>query len=232
MIVLYSALFGGSDTLKPAPAGPDRCVMFTDNAALAGHGWEFIVEPRSAFTRWQARQKKTTSHLLFPDAEIVVWADASMTIMDWPRLIRDFTPGGDVACLPHPFRNNCYDEGAKCIELKIGGVRNITKALDGMRADGFAPTVLSTTGLFLRRNTDAVRRMNEFWYDHLERFGINDQVHLDYCAWKAGASRVWLAGNYLDNPYMVYDRLDHRKHRKPQYLPDPTPSDAERRFRL
>ena len=71
MIVLYTAILGGSDRLHPAPrTGADRCVCFTDDTALERnangweiHRWELIATPRR-----EAWLLRCQSHLLFPDA--------------------------------------------------------------------------------------------------------------------------------------------------------------------
>ncbi len=217
MNVLYTAIFGNSDTIKKAPAGPDRCVCFTDDPRLRKDGWEIVVRTKTDFPRWQARDHKTTPEQLFPDASFVVWADGSMTVKDWPRLLRDVGEA-DVAVLPHPDRTNVYDEGETVIRLRIGHRDAVRRALDSFREDGFAPTRLSTTGLLVRRMTPAVAEMDRLWHWHLEQYGINDQVHFDYCAWKAGVSITDLKGHYRANPYMVYDQRDHHHHRKPPFL--------------
>jgi hypothetical protein len=215
--VLYTAIFGQSDALKPAPAGPDRCVCVTDDPTLTGLGWEIDRRPASTFPRWDARAVKLTPHRLFPDATIVVWADGSMQIRDWPRLLADLGDA-EVAALPHPDRTSIYDEGETVIRLRIGDRGAVSRALASFRRDGFETARLSTTGLLVRRMTTRVREMNVFWLAHLTEYGINDQVHFDYCAWKAGVSRAWLAGHYRANPYMTYDRADHHRRRQPPFL--------------
>jgi hypothetical protein len=214
--VLYTALFGGSDTLKPAPPGPDRCLCFTDDRALSGHGWEMaystVAHPRRA-----ARALKTGAHLLFPEADRIVWVDGSMTITDWPHLVRDVGEA-ELACLPHPDRATCYEEGDTVIRLRIADPTLIRHALATYRAEGFAPTRLSTTGVLVRRQTTRTAAFNQLWRAQLDRYGTNDQVHVDYCAWRVGLPMTDLQGHYRDNPYMRYDQADHHRRRTPQFL--------------
>jgi alkaline ceramidase TOD1/glycosyltransferase MUCI70-like protein len=213
--VLYTALFGGSDRLKPAPDGPGRCVCFTDDPTLSGPGWTMtrwtVASPRRA-----ARALKTDAHRLFPAADLIVWADASMTITDWPRLLRD-VGDAELACLPHPDRSTCYDEGQTVVRLALAAPTAIARALAGYRAAGFAPTRLSTTGLLVRRQTAAVAAFNDLWQAELDRYGTTrDQVHVDYCAWIVGIPVTYLTGQYRQNPYMVYDQQDHQHRRQPE----------------
>ena len=219
MIVVYTAIFGGSDSLKPAPAGADRAVVFTDDVALCGAGWEVAIRPEAAKPRRAARVLKMSPHELFPEASCSIWVDGSIAIRDLARIIVD-AGDADVACFAHPDRSTCYDEGKTVVRLKIAHQRKVAMALELYRRDGFAPTSLSTTGLFYRRHSPTVRAFNELWREHLDRFGTNDQVHVDYCAWKTGARIRYLEGHYRDNPFAVYDRLDHHRRRRPQFLPD------------
>lgn len=220
MIVLYSAIFGSSDSLKRAPRGPDTCIVFTDDQNLAGPGWSVLARETQAKPRRAARALKMIPHLMFPDADAWLWVDGSIEIKDWPRLIRDIGDA-EIACLPHPDRSDCYAEGETVMRLKIAydvGRHQIKEALAKYRAEGFAPTKLSTTGLLYRKNTPKVIAFNELWREELNRYGTNDQVHVDYCAWKAGVEVHYLQGHYRANPYATYDKTDHHQRRKPQFL--------------
>lgn len=216
MIVVYSAIFGGSDSLKHAPTGADRCVVFTDDATLAGPGWEVVVHPTPERPRRAARVLKMAPIGLFPDAEASIWLDGSIELRDWNALMLD-TAGADIACFAHPDRSTCYDEGATVVRLQIAHPAKVNESLRTYRREGFAPTSLSTTGLFYRRHTPRVAGFNQLWRDQLNAYGTNDQVHVDYCAWKTGVTVTHLRGHYRDNPYAVYDKADHHRRRKPQF---------------
>ena len=224
MIVLYTAIFGKSDSLKAAPKGPRRCVCFTDDPILAasgftGEGWEIILSADwGATPRAAARNVKTLSHDLFHDADATVWVDGSIQIKDWP-LLMEHCGDASVACLAHPDRSNCYDEARLVVRLERANPSKVAEAIDIYRAEGFASTSLSTTGLMYRRNDPKVAAMNRLWRANLDRFGVNDQVHFDYCAWKTGVPVRHLTGHYRDNPYALYDRLDHHNRRQPQFKP-------------
>lgn len=217
MIVAYTAIFGGSDSLKQAPPA-DRAICFTDVPPVDYRGWEIVRREASAGARIAARLLKMTPHELFPNADASVWVDGSIRIHDWAKLV-SHAETHDVACLSHPDRSNCYDEGRLCIRLERANPSSVADALYLYDSDGFKPTKLSTTGLLYRKHTPDVQSFNELWRQHLDRYGINDQVHVDYCAWKSGVKIGYLQGHYRDNPYATYDRADHHLRRKPQFNP-------------
>lgn len=218
MIVVYTAIFAGSDSLKSAPAA-DRCVCYTDGDC-AGGGWEIVRVPRPVKPRAAARTIKMTPHELFPEASAWLWIDGSIAIRDYRALLAAIGDA-DIACMPHPDRKTCYDEGETVIRLKIAadkGKAQVRAALAKYRSDGFSPTALSTTGLFWRRNTPQVVAFNRLWHAELNAYGTNDQVHVDYCAWKAGIVIMHLPGQYRQNAFATYDKADHHRRRQPQFL--------------
>lgn len=220
MIVVYTAIFGGSDSLKIAPEA-DRCVCYTDGN-LAGGGWEIVRVPVPVKPRSAARTLKMTPHEIYPEADGWLWVDGSIEIRDFEALMAA-VGDAEIACLPHPDRSTCYAEGETVIRLKIAadrGKEQVREALAKYRAEGFSPKSLSTTGLFYRRNTPRVVKFNRLWHEELNAYGTNDQVHVDYCAWKVGVEIKHLSGHYRANKYAVYDRVDHHRRRSPQFLPE------------
>ncbi len=218
MSILYTSLFGGSDSLKPAPKGPDRCICYTDDPCLRGEGWVMVHWP-TKHPRHEARVIKLSSHLLFPEEKWVVWADASMEFKfgGWDRLMND-KGNHYVSCLEHPDRQNVYSEGLELLSMESqSDPKLVQRCLQHFRADGFVSLSLSTTGLLVRRLSQNVIEFNSLWRQHLDRYGIDDQLHFDYCVWKIGLKPHYLSGHYRDNPYMVYDHLDHRDRRTPRY---------------
>lgn len=216
MIVVYTAIFDQSDSLKQAPPA-DRCVCYTNDDLPTNKGWEIFQHPIMGQARKTARVLKVTPEKLFPEATASVWVDGSIQINDWSLLLTDVREA-QIASFAHPDRSTCYDEGTTVIRLKLAHPSKVLSALDAYRRDGFAHTELSTTGLFYRRHTDEVARFNRLWRKHLNSYGTNDQVHVDYCAWKTGIQIHHLRGHYRDNPYAKYDQLDHHRRRKPQFL--------------
>ncbi len=215
MIVVYTTIFGRSDSVKPAPAGADRCVCITDDKDLAGGGWEFLYHeiPPGSYARKEARIMQSRSDLLFGVESRVVWVDASCELKDLARLLRD-SRASEFAALKHPDRSDLLSEGKQTIALGQSPNGLVEQQLVRYSAEGFASQTVSTTCLFVRRHTGAVCDMNRIWEEQLIKYGMNDQISVDYSAWKA---RVRI--DYLEGSYMTYHKHDHHKRRRPGWAP-------------
>lgn len=232
MIVLYTAILGESDSLKKAPRHPDRCICFSDDpvgteqAYIDDPGfivkrnrpdWDIrlwnITEDGARRDAWRLRCESTT---LFPKADITVWVDASFVVRDFPRLIEDFRAlNVDAAAFPHHERTTCYDEGREIVRLGQSRDAIVRAQLLEYERDGFMPKSLSTTGVLIRRRTPLVNAFNRLWLQHIQRFGDNTLVSIDYCAWKVGLTIGRLQGTYPNNPYAAFDGEDHHARRRP-----------------
>lgn len=224
MTIVYTTIFGESDSLKPAPAGADRCVCFVDlwqgSSDLDQRlGWEIHLLGEPKEPRREAWRLRCIPQLLFPEADQTVWIDASFTVTDLPKLLAD-AKGSDLALLRHHRRHSCYDEGVELVSVGQSDKRDVQRQLDGYRREGFAPSSLSISCILVRRNNAKVTAFNELWDREIQAHpGDNTQLSIDYCAWKTGLKVTALKGSRLDNPYSVHDVRDHRKRRKP-YRPE------------
>ncbi len=216
MTVVYTALFGGSDRLKPAPRGADRAVLVTDQPQPRAKqmGWDVRLWPIAPEPRRAAWDVRCRPDWLALEADVTVWGDASFTWTNLPALLRD---AGDAECagFAHPHRTSCYEEGETLVSLGQASPWAIKDQLAVYRAAGYTPTGLTTAGLLVRRATPLVDAFNTAWADEIRRHrGDNTQVSLDYAAWKVGLPIRHLKGTYIDNPYVVYDGADHRARRQ------------------
>jgi hypothetical protein len=218
--VLYTAILGGCDSVKVAPAGPDQCVLFTDDKSLADprevelHGWEVRVSPPSKHPRMTSRQLRCSPHLLFPSADVVVWLDASCTMVNFAALVAA-AGSTELAALAHPDRSSCADESMKCVQLGYRSMATHTQQMREMQAAGYPFDRLTAGHLTWRRNTEKVRQFNRLWLNQIQRYGVRDQCSLDFSAWSAGLDVVHVAGSYRRNPYFQYHLTDHHRRRKP-----------------
>lgn len=216
VIVVYTTIFGGSDSLKPAPVGADRAVCFVDRPSdYAEHnGWELLAlypdNPRRA--AWHLR---CVAHELFPDASTTVWIDASFTLTNLPRLLND-AAGHPLSALKHHTRSSAYDEGREVVKVGQALDADVTRQMDAYRRDGFRPSALSISCVLVRTSSPKVIAFNTLWDAEIKSHpGDNTQLSLDYCAWKAGIGVHHLSGVRKDNPYAVHDHADHKRRRKP-----------------
>lgn len=238
MVIVYTAILGGCDSLKPAPKGADVCLCFSDNPDhLAGpNGW--TVKKWTAEDWWEldprreAWRLRSVPHQLFDgtfDPEHLVnkpfvipggystsvWVDASFALSNLPKLLLD-SSGHDLSALKHHKRSTCYAEAEEVVKVGQAEPFEVATQMAGYRCEGFNPSALSISCIIVRRNTPKVTAFNELWDAEIKKNpGDNTQLSIDYCAWKTGVGVHHLQGVRKDNPYAVHDHEDHKKRRKP-----------------
>ena len=223
MTIVFTTILGGSDSLKPAPAGADQCVCFVDDASRYQDtmGWDLReTHVGDADPRRRAWQLRCVPHQLFDQAyDRVVWIDASFTLTNLPRLLRD---AGDapIAALRHHVRTSCYEEGHTVVLSGQARAQDVTPQVSGYRKAGFKPSHLSISCILVRDRSVTAARFNETWAHEINtHLGDNTQLSLDYSAWTNGTEIRALRGTRHDNPYGVHDHADHKRRRKPYWVP-------------
>ncbi len=215
-IIVYTSILGASDSLKQAPTGADRCVCFADTMYGMDSllGWELVgvVSEQSRRDAWHLR---CIADQLFPEAQTSVWVDASFTVTDLPRLLRQ-SDGHDLAALAHHKRTSCYEEGDELIKIGQSSADHVHGQLGGYRYQQFAPSSLTIGCVVVRHHTPKVKAFNDRWDAEIKQHpGDNCQLSIDYAAWKEGLAWHHLEGTRHANPYAVHDHADHKRRRKP-----------------
>ena len=217
MIVVYTTIFGGSDSLKQAPSGASRAVCFVDDPLIymgETRGWQLQQYP-APNPRRSAWHLRCIPHLLFPAAKKTVWIDASFTLTDLDRLLMDAS-GHELSVLQHHKRNSCYAEGQELIKVGQAYAADVNRQLDLYREEGFTQSTLSISCILVRENCQRVTHFNEQWDQEIKRYpGDNTQLSLDYAAWRVGLPVHHLPGVRKNNPYAAHDHNDHKKRRAP-----------------
>jgi hypothetical protein len=214
-VIVFTAILGGSDSLKPAPADADRCVCFTDGKHRDAKGWELVQTTAAGDPRRTAWHLRCVPHDLFKGYSRVVWIDASFTLTNLPRLLHD-TGKESISALRHHERNSCYREGRRLVRNRQATGEEIEAQLAAYEAEKFQPEHLSISCVIVRDRSEAVHRFNETWDQQIQTWpGDNTQVSLDYSAWKSGLTIHCLKGTRHQNPYARHDHLDHLKRRRP-----------------
>lgn len=215
--IVFTTIFGGSDSLKPAPARADRCVCFTDDDSLRSDrkGWELAEWTVPGSPRREAWHLRCVPHKLFEAYDRVVWIDASFTLLDLPRVIRD-AGAAPVAALRHHRRSSPYAEAAELVKIGQSTKASVERQVSDYRRAGFNPPHLSISCVIVRDNSAQARAFNETWDAHITNYpGDNTQVSLDYSAWVNGFTIEPLRGTRHDNPYSTHDAQDHKRRRRP-----------------
>lgn len=220
-VIVYTTIFGGSDSLKPAPQGADRCVCFVDTPTVYpdAKGWELVGRRGVADPRREAWALRAISHTLFPDADRTIWIDASFTLTDLALLLTD-AGDAEIAALRHHARQSAYQEAAELVRCGQATPQAIDAQVKAYRAAGYPGIPLSISCVLVRTNAPAVARFNETWRTEIQRWpGDNTQVSLDYAAWRHGLTIHGLRGTRHENPYATHDHADHKRRRRPYRRP-------------
>ncbi len=178
------------------------------------NGWEYspFASPEPRRSAWSLR---CIPHKLFRDYDTVVWVDASFTVTDLPRLLRD-SAGHDLSGLRHHKRHSCYDEAVEVVKNGQSDAGDVSAQMSGYKRAGFNPSELTISCVLVRQNNPSVTAFNETWDAEIQQHpGDNTQLSIDYAAWKNGLSWHHLDGVRKDNPYAVHDHADHKRRRKP-----------------
>ncbi len=215
MVIVYTAILGGSDSLKPAPKGADVCVCLSNEPHNNSKGWDIVYANSVGDTRRWAWHLRCLPHELFAGYSTVVWVDASFTVTDLPRLLRD-AAGHDLSGLRHHKRPSYIHEGNELVKIGQSYSGDVCDQLDEYASTAYRPSALTISCILVRQNNPRVTAFNELWDSEIRKHpGDNTQLSLDYCAWKTGIGVHHLQGVRKDNPYAVHDHADHKRRRKP-----------------
>jgi hypothetical protein len=221
-VIVYTAILGGCDSLKPAPKGADRAVCFTDVKAnlVDPNGWEIQWWPEDSWQLHDARREawriRCWYHNIFlGNPTATVWIDGSFTLTDLPKLLKD-SEGHELSGLRHHKRSSCYEEAFEVVKVGQADSFDVATQMSGYRCESFNPTSLTISCVLVRQNSLKVQAFNERWDAEIKKHpGDNTQLSIDYAAWKNGLSWHHLEGTRHANTYAVHDHADHKRRRKP-----------------
>lgn len=196
-VALYTAIYGHSDWVKPAPKVPDDvpCYFYTDSVHVAREaeaaGWTPIVVPHyiatvkgsPAITAPMLAHKwwKTHPELACPDAEVSFWIDGSMEVTVGDYVTRGLEALGtdDWACVPHPARACIYPEAEYSATLtwRYDGPSILAQAefYRQFHPPGYG---LIATGANVRRHTPKVLELSHCWWIENLQWSHQDQLSL------------------------------------------------------
>ena len=212
--VANASFYGGDKNIKGIVDQPKydgvEYKLFTNRPELTkGTVWEGIYS-ETATPRLSARRIKTMIHEYVPDTNYWFWLDSNMKIqVDPNRLVNFYLEKFDICLMPHPERNNWYEE-AGIVTGRLDDAEKVKTLIHKYYSEGFVPTTLYETGCLLRRNTKEIREFNKTWWNEVYSGSIRDQLSFPYSAWKHGLAVNTFAGTNSVN--------ELRKKNKP-YLP-------------
>lgn len=192
-VVVYSALYGRCDTVKPAPV--PGAIMYCDEQAVAdiaqARGWEARVvnhgvatllgDPKITAPMLAHKWWKTHPDLVAPDAEVTVWMDASMEVTEegYVERCRDALQGDQWSIMAHPERRCIYDEATYSAVLTWRyDAAALTRQAEHYRQFHPAGWGLFATGNLIRRHTWQSIEISHAWWHECITWSHQDQVSL------------------------------------------------------
>ena len=231
-VVVYTAVIGNIDELWCAMPGMAHVqhvafvdklktetgewggvppVLLPNSQKNEGSTWEqrIVVPERDGYRR-TARHYKTLPHRYFPNADAWLWVDGNIRVRVDPLALIERYPGAFMA-LKHWRRKCLYGEAAACIALEKDVPATIRAQVARYREEGMPDNWgLPSTGVLIRRNTPAIRELNEAWWAEIEQGSLRDQISLPYVFWKLGLRWVTMPG---ESPLKGKDNFVHVKHK-------------------
>lgn len=213
--VVYTALFGGYDTLQePDAAGECEFVCFTDDPALTSRRWQIARVTRSLEPAMMNRHIKIHPHTYLAEYPVSIYVDANLKVRRDPSaLVRKYLTDTPFAAPRHPARRCVYDEIEECVRTgKIDAGAGRDQA-GRYRAEGYpARNGLTENRVLVRRHNDpAVRRLMDAWWAELLAGVPRDQISLPVVCWRQGFTIRHMAESTVCSPYFLY--RPHRQDR-------------------
>lgn len=207
-IVVYTAVFGRYDTLRPARY-PSLC--FTDGEMPPVAGWEYRTVFAGRGPKWANRHCKLLVHEHL-DMEYSIYHDGNVELLTDPReLIEKHLRDTDIAVFAHPTRTCVYEEAKACIREGKAPAIEVHPQMDRYRAESYpAHNGLAACWVLLRRHTNAVRRLNEFWWKEYAKGAKRDQLSFNYACWKLGMPYTPIPGDLFKGTSKDFQRTRHK----------------------
>ena len=190
-VVVYTAIFGGYDRLRP-PIHPDPDIdhiVFADDLLVEVPGpWIRLRNPnRFEGNRRTSRYFKTHAHELFPGYEFSVWIDGAFQLRNLTaECIGPALGTNDIAFFRHPWRNCAYEEAAADMRHQLDSPERIASAVDQLKAHQYPENSgLVEAGVIVRRQDvpSLVSAMEEWWQMILNG-SQRDQLSINFVLWK------------------------------------------------
>lgn len=204
--VVYTAIFGGRDKLQPpGKITPGwEYVCFSDER-LNCEGWQIKVIPvedRLLDPKRNSGRIKILSHEYHPNVEITLWMDANFSITcDLNQLVKAALTDHDIASFKHPGWNCIYREADQVIHFGLDDPQTVMDQVCRYRNLGYpAHGGLIASGVMLRRHTERVIKLNELWWQEVERGSKRDQLSFNYAAHQLRLTYTAWQENFCNSP--------------------------------
>lgn len=205
-IIIYSALFGYYDNLKPInKQNKFDYVLFTDIIIKNKTNWTILKIPNivnniSMNIVKKQRFIKLHPHLFFKDYEFSIYIDTTFILFGniSEFLERLITPKFDIYIFEHPSRNCIYSEILTVLKIKREKSDIALKIKNRYIKMKFPHQIgLSENCLIVRRhNKKKCIYLMKKWWEEIKNFSQRDQLSLNYILWKTGIKIKYISKQF------------------------------------
>lgn len=208
-IVVYTALFGGYDTLQEPVFGTSRCnfVCFTDDATLTSSRWTIVHLTAAGDPTLMNRHIKLHPHIYVPEYEISVYVDANLKMLRDPaELVDRYLAHSTFAAPRHHERDCVYDEIQTCVDAGKADAAVARAQVERYRSSQYPEhNGLTENRVLLRRHHDpAVSALMEAWWTELLSGIKRDQACLQVVCWRMGFTIHQMNEDVVCGRHFVY----------------------------
>ncbi len=188
-IVVYTAITGGYDDLKPPLFRDDQIeyVCFSDTKDILSNGWNIEYIHKNNDSIMQSKQFKVLPHKFFREYSLSVWVDGKFEIRsDIREYIKKYWRGNKMLCFPHYERKCIYEEASVCIERGLGNKADIIRQFCQYYSEGYPiDNGLYEMGCIVREHNDEkIISLMDRWWMEIVRCSKRDQISFPYVCWK------------------------------------------------
>ena len=209
-VLIYTSIFGDYDSLKNHPMQSVDCTFLH---------FRQPHEDLGDNPRLQAKYYKMLLHRICGvenDYDYTIWIDGSVQIRSEHFAEYMCSQAKDSwAMFDHPWRQCIYDEAEEAHDMRKYRSEPIMEQMRDYEKNGMPRNFGMTSAGIICRNTKnlSVVGLDEMWWREILKWGIKDQIPLQYVLWKTGF-RV----NKCDKPLFGNGLLSiHAGHRAEEY---------------
>jgi len=214
-IAIYTAIYGGYDSLKEQPVQSIACdyICFTDNPDLKSDTWKIKVsDVANQHPRMKAKYFKIMSHDVLPEYDLTVWIDGSAQILttDFVKDLITMAKKDKLMVFRHPENRDCiYQEAEYCKDMPKYRGLPIMDQVRYYQMRGYPEhNGLMACGLVYRTNDLSNVQFNNAWWEENKMWTYQDQLSFPYCLWKLSLNAKIIELDQYDN-YLINFKGQH-----------------------
>lgn len=213
-IAVYTAIFGGYDNLRvPGVVEADVEYLCFSDCVEPVYPWTVIRKSAGrAKPVFAAKEYKILSTVWMSQFDYTIWIDGNAKLNWRPSDIVDkYLTDNDLALFKHPHRDCIYAEAKACLQMRKGDPTDIQKQMRRYRQLKYPENNGLAACLFIiRKNTDAVAKLENMWWGEIVGGSIRDQLSFPYVMEKCGMKYDVIPGD----PFTRFDLVEYSQHKR------------------